>query len=69
MADFAARYGVFVMAGIGQMSKNSLILYHGNDTRPEDAAALTRVLDRFLSDYDTRRRRIFRDRQPQQQKV
>ena len=57
MAEFAARYGIFVTTGIGQMPNNSLILYHGNDTRPEDAAALTKVLDRFLADYDTRRRR------------
>ena len=67
MADFAARYGVFLMPGIGQMSKNSIIIYHGNDTRPEDAAALTKVLDRFLSDYDTRRRRgprVQRTREP-----
>ena len=57
------------MPGIGQMSKNSIMLYHGNDTRPEDAAVLTKVLDRFLADYDTRRRRMFRDRPPQTQKV
>ena len=57
MVDFARRYGVFVTPGIGQMPKNSLILYHGNDTTPEDAAVLTRVLDHFLADYDTRRKR------------
>lgn len=69
MADFAARYGVFVMTGVGLMPKNSLILYHGNDTRTEDAAALTRTLDRFLADYDTRRRHAPRVQKPQEQKV
>ena len=57
MADFARRYGIFITPGIGQMPKNSLILYHGNDTSPEDAAILTKVLDHFLADYDIRRRR------------
>ncbi len=69
MTDFAARYGIFVMPSVGQMAKNSLVIYHGNDARPEDASALTRVLDRFLSDYDTRRRHLFRGREPQVQKV
>ena len=69
MAEFAANYGVFLQTGIGMMPKNTLILYHGNDTRPEDANALTRVLDRFLNDYDTRRRRIAHTQQPQEQKV
>ena len=56
MADYAARYGVFIAPGSGLMPKNSIILYHGNDTGSEDAAVLLRVLDRFLNDYDTRRR-------------
>lgn len=69
MSDFAARYGVFVMTGVGLMPKNSLILYHGNDARPEDAAALVKTLDRFLADYDTRRRHAPRAQKPQEQKV
>lgn len=69
MADFAARYGVFVLPGFGQLPKNTLIVYHGNDTRPEDVSALTRTLDRFLADYDTRRRHAPRAQKPQEQKV
>ena len=67
--EFAARYGIFVTPGTGLMPKNSLILYHGNDTRVEDTSVLIRVMDRFLSDYDTRRRRIPRAQRPQEQKV
>ena len=69
MVDFAARYGVFITTSVGQMPKNSIIIYHGNDITMEDAAALTRVLDRFLVDYDTRRRNIPLSQLPQEQKV
>ena len=69
IADHAARYGVFITPGIGQMPKNSLILYHGNDTTTEDAGALIRVLERFLTDYDTRQRNIPQYRRPVEQKV
>ena len=69
MAEYAARYGVFVSPGVGQMPKNLLIIYHGNDTRPEDITVLTRILDRFLNEYDTRRRNIPRSQIPQEQKV
>ena len=69
ITDHAARYGVYITPGIGQMPKNSLILYHGNDTTTEDAAALTRVLERFLNDYDTRQRNIPQYRRPVEQKV
>ncbi len=69
MAEHAARYGVFVTAGVGQMPKNSLIIYHGNDTTPGDIMALIRVLDRFLNDYDTRQRRIPPAMRRQEQKV
>lgn len=56
MADYASQYGVFITTGTGQMPENSLSIYHGNDIRSDDASALIRVLERFLSDYDTRRR-------------
>ena len=69
IADFAAEYGVFLTPGIGQMPKNSLIIYHGNDTRSEDAGVLIRVLERFLNDYDTRRRNIPQYQRPVEQKV
>jgi aspartate aminotransferase-like enzyme len=69
MVDFAARYGVFLTTAVGQMSKELLIIYHGNDITMEDAAVLTRVLDRFLTDYDTRRRSTLFGQQPQEQKV
>lgn len=69
IVDYTADYGVFITAGIGQMPKNSLILYHGNDTRTEDAGALIRILERFLNDYDTRRRNIPLYQRPQEQKV
>ena len=69
MADFAGRYGVFVTPGTEQMGKDLLILYHGNDTTADDAVALVRVLDRFIADYDTRRRNIPLSQQPQEQKV
>lgn len=69
MAEYAARYGVFVTPGIGQMPENSLILYHGNDTTPADVMALIRVLDRFLNDYDTRQRNIPLAQRRQEQKV
>jgi aspartate aminotransferase-like enzyme len=63
---YAARYGVSVMPGTHDMTKNSLILYHGNDASVEDIKVLIRVMDRFLSDYDTRRRK---SPQTQTQKV
>ena len=69
LTEFAANYGVYVTTGVGLMPKNSLILYHGNDARPEDADVLIRVLERFLNDYDTRRRRVPRAEQPQEQKI
>lgn len=69
ITDHAARYGVYITPGIGQMPKNSLILFHGNDTTTEDAGALTRVLERFLNDYDTRQRSIPQYRRPVEQKV
>ena len=69
MVDFAVRYGVFVSPAVGQMSKDMFIIYHGNDITMDDATALTRVLDRFLVDYDTRRRSIPRSQIPQEQKV
>ncbi len=69
LTEFAADYGVGVMPGIGLMPKNSLIIYHGNDSRPEDAEALIRVMERFLNDYDTRRRRVPRAEPPQEQKI
>ncbi|MBQ6519432.1 MAG: hypothetical protein IJI14_11980 [Anaerolineaceae bacterium] len=69
VADHAAQYGVYVMKGIGQMPENSLIIYHGNDITTEDAGALIRVLERFLNDYDTRRRNIPQYQRPQEQKV
>ena len=69
IADHAAQYGIFLTPGIGQMSKNSLIIYHGNDTKTEDAGALIRVLERFLNDYDTRRRNIPQYQRPVEQKV
>ena len=64
VVDYAARYGIFLAAGTGLMPENSLMIYHGNDTRPEDVSALLRVLERFLNDYDTRRRRQGRGQQP-----
>ena len=57
IVDYSARYGIFLSPGTGMMPKNSLMICHGNDTRPEDITALLRVLERFLNDYDTRRRR------------
>ena len=69
MVEFAERYGIFVADAVGQMPENLLTIYHGNDTRPEDVRAMTRVLDRFLNDYDTRRRNIPRSQIPQEQKV
>ena len=69
MVDYAARYGVFAAAGTGQMPKDLLIIYHGNDTSMEDIMTLTRILDRFLTDYDTRRRNMSRFQQRQVQKV
>ena len=56
IADYAAQYGVYISPGIGQMPENSLSIYHGNDIKPEDASTLIRILERFLRDYDTRRR-------------
>ena len=69
MTEYAARYGIFISGGVSQMAENSLILYHGNDTKPADASALIRVLDRFLNDYDTRRRSVPVWERPQEQKV
>lgn len=69
ITDFANRYGIFLSPGVGLMPKNTLCIYHGNDVRPEDVSALTRVLDRFLADYDTRRRRMPQAQKPQEQKV
>lgn len=68
MTEHAARYGVFAAVPVGQMPKNLLTIYHGNDATLEDASVLVRVLDRFLVDYDTRRRDMLRSR-PQEQKV
>lgn len=65
MVEFAGRYGVYLTKGVGLMPKNSLIIYHGNDVTTEDAAVLFRVLDRFLADYDTRRRQMLRFSRPQ----
>ena len=68
IADHCLRYGIFLAPGVGQMPKESLMIYHGNDITPDDVRALIRVLNRFFSDYDTRRRNnpLL---QPQEQKV
>lgn len=67
MSEFLSHYGVYVAIGIGQMPKNTVIIYHGNETTLADAEALVRVLDRYLADYDTRRRNG--PEPPQEQKV
>lgn len=69
IADFSARYGIFLPGRVGQLPENTLTIYHGNDTTLEDALVLIRILDRFLVDYDTRSRNLSRSQQPQEQKV
>ena len=69
IADYAAGYGVFITTGVGQMPDNSLIIYHGNDTHLEDAGVLIRILERYLNDYDTKRRNVPQYQRPQEQKV
>ncbi len=66
MVSYAERYGVYLMTGTHDMAKNTLILYHGNDASVEDIRVLIRVMDRFLAEYDTRRRKT---PPPQVQKV
>ncbi len=58
MVSYAERYGVSLMTGTHDMAKNALILYHGNDVSAEDIRVLIRVMDRFLAEYDTRRRHM-----------
>lgn len=54
LEDYLSQYGISIGNGQREYADHAVVIAHGQDCEEKDMDALLAVLDRFLSEYDTR---------------